>query len=223
MSAPPIDHRIRVARERRERMRRHLLETIQEHFVRSDGQPARIEDIVRAAEVSRGTFYKYFNSLDEAAAELGAGLARQMVLDIETIHRLVSQPVERVAMGFSLFLYRAVCDQHWAAFMGHIQALNDDNLLLQDIASDLSAGKRVGQFQFDDLALATDFVLGVTLHGIRGIAQKQGNRTRVEASALLLLKAMGTDTAMAVQAISRTGELLRQHAPGQFPWWQPGL
>jgi len=41
--------------------------------------PAVIDDVIRAAKVSRGTFYKHFDSLEQALAELGAQLADETV------------------------------------------------------------------------------------------------------------------------------------------------
>jgi AcrR family transcriptional regulator len=75
---PREDHRVRVAGEKRERMRDHLLGAVLAVYPGKPGQgPAVIDDVIRVAKVSRGTFYKYYPSLEEAVAELGAKLAAE--------------------------------------------------------------------------------------------------------------------------------------------------
>src|SRR5580692_12919582 len=73
------DHRVRVARERRDRMRKRLLTAVVESFARPkhDGTPT-VDDIVEAAGVVRATFYKYFASIDEAVDAAGQELFSDM-------------------------------------------------------------------------------------------------------------------------------------------------
>ena len=76
----PEDHRVRVGRQKRERMRAHLLKSVFSVCSRETlRDPASIDDVVKDASVSRGTFYKYFDSLDEAISELGLQMADEMV------------------------------------------------------------------------------------------------------------------------------------------------
>ena len=73
------DHRLRSARRKRERMRAHLLDAVLVTYPGDEpGTPAVIDDVIRHANVSRGTFYKYFRSLGEAVEELAAQLADEL-------------------------------------------------------------------------------------------------------------------------------------------------
>ena len=66
------DVRVRVARRKRERMRERLLSAALSIFLSDRGGDAAIaEDVMKVAGVSRGTFYKYFNSVEEAADAVG--------------------------------------------------------------------------------------------------------------------------------------------------------
>ena len=99
--APREDHRVRVAREKRERMRDHLLGAVVAVYPGKPGQgPAVIDDVIRVAKVSRGTFYKYYPSLEEAVAELGAKLAAEMVAAIGALYDSLEDPIERSATAF---------------------------------------------------------------------------------------------------------------------------
>ncbi|MES2300806.1 MAG: TetR/AcrR family transcriptional regulator, partial [Pseudomonadota bacterium] len=97
MTAPATPHsedgRLRLAAERRDRMRARLLDTVLELY-----QPGRdnaalvIDDVIRAADVSRGTFYKYFTSIEQAVDELGESLTSGMVADFRALFAAESDP-----------------------------------------------------------------------------------------------------------------------------------
>ena len=73
------DHRIRVARERRDRMRRRLMTAVMTSYQqRLELGPPGVDEVIKDADVSRATFYKYFNSVDEAIHFLGGELVDEM-------------------------------------------------------------------------------------------------------------------------------------------------
>ena len=67
---PIQDHRQRVAAERRERMRSRLLASAMKLIAEKGPAATSIDDVISAAEVSRGTFYKYFPSPDALVLSL---------------------------------------------------------------------------------------------------------------------------------------------------------
>jgi AcrR family transcriptional regulator len=105
---PREDHRVRVAREKRERMRDHLLGAVLAVYPGKPGQgPAVTDDVIRVAKVSRGTFYKYYPSLEEAVAELGAKLAAEMVAAIGALYDSLEDPSDRLPTVLIAGDYRA--------------------------------------------------------------------------------------------------------------------
>ena len=62
------DHRTRVAAERRARMHRKLVESALLVFAEKGVDASVIEDVIAAADVSRGTFYNYFRTNGELLA-----------------------------------------------------------------------------------------------------------------------------------------------------------
>jgi Bacterial regulatory proteins, tetR family len=108
IETPRENHRVRVGRERRGRMRAHLLQSVMTVCAgqRLTGATV-IEDVVRHANVSRGTFYKYFDSLDEAVTQLAFELAEQMTAGISSVYDTLDDPVMRTATGFQTYLTRA--------------------------------------------------------------------------------------------------------------------
>ena len=65
---------------------------------------AVIDDVIREAKVSRGTFYNYFDSLDDVLVAIGQELSNQMTTDILPIYDVLTEPWQRVAVGFQALL-----------------------------------------------------------------------------------------------------------------------
>src|ERR1700692_137964 len=74
------DFRVRVAAQKRDRMRARLIAATKDAYVAGGAERTPVvEDVIRQAGVSRGTFYKYFDSLDEILAEIGYAVAGEML------------------------------------------------------------------------------------------------------------------------------------------------
>ena len=112
------DHRVRVARARRDRMRQRLLTALMNSYTqRSEAGPPPVEEVVNEAEVSRATFYKYFSSVDQALGELGGELVEEMVLSFREIYSDDDGPFFRIIVGIQIFLMRSMSDPLWAGFV----------------------------------------------------------------------------------------------------------
>jgi AcrR family transcriptional regulator len=128
-------------------MRAQLLDAV---LVVYPGQSERglavIDDVIRVANVARGTFYKYFPSLEEAVSELGAKLAHEMVAAIASLYDTLEDPVQRSATGFQLYLSRAMIEPRWGEFVAHLNHLQPDNRLVFQITADLTNGLKAGNY-----------------------------------------------------------------------------
>jgi AcrR family transcriptional regulator len=221
--APREDHRVRVARQKRERMRSHLLQAI---LIVCAGQtisdPAVIDDVVREAKVARGTFYKYFKSLEEAVDELGATLADEMTIGIYPLYNVLDKPLQRVATGFLLFLCRAIIDPNWGGFVSHIGGkLTTESVLVKHISTDIRLGAEAGYFRVASVEAAADLVLGMTAEAARRISN--GNHTVDYARIMtgIVLRGLGTPPAKADHAVAQAYTRLCREAPRCIPWWKP--
>lgn len=166
------DHRPRMAEKKRLLMRTKLLDAAMRVFAEHDGgQSPVIDDVIREAKVSRGTFYRYFDSLDQVLTTLGQELSNQMTTDILPAYDVLDEPWQRVAVGFRLFLLRAVLDRKWAGFVTRADAWPHHALVAECMAGDLQAGKAAGQLDYGRLDAATDFLMGASAHGIQTILQ----------------------------------------------------
>lgn len=175
-AVPQEDHRVRVARERRQRMRSHLLNAVM--AVCADDTPNStkvIDDVVAYAEVSRGTFYKYFVSLDEAIAELGAMLAEEMTVSIWPLQSALTDPREKTATGSQVFMRRAMLDPHWGGFLARIGLLTPENTMIRRMMDDIREGIQAGVYDLPSVESGLDLLLGSKIEAIRRMVRHHGD------------------------------------------------
>ena len=99
------DHRPQVAAQRRERMRSRLVQAAFETASLGGIAAVTIDAVIAKAEVSRGSFYKYFDTPQALMHDVG-----QVVVDalLEAMNPLVApliDPAERIAVGVRVVLH----------------------------------------------------------------------------------------------------------------------
>jgi AcrR family transcriptional regulator len=217
------DHRVRVARERRERMRAALLQSVLDvGSTLSPNGVVSIDDVIRHANVARGTFYNYFTSMDEALAELGLQMADEMTASILPVYDVLESPIMRTASGFQLFLVRGMLQPRWAGFVARLGLLRGDNLFISKVHSDIKLGTRTGDYAVASVEMAGDLLMGAKTEALLRIIKTGGSLDYVCGTAALVLRAFGVlpdqATLVAKSALSR----LLDAAPGTVSWWPRG-
>lgn len=222
-AAPREDHRVRVGREKRERMRSHLLQSTLSvvSAPKGSGLPV-IDDIIRHADVSRGTFYKYFDSVDQAISELALQLGDEMTENILAVYDVLEDPVQRTATGFQTFLARSIIDPAWGAFMTHIGLLSGDkNFLGSKIKADIRLGIETGDYVVSSVELATDLLMGAKIEAIRRIIGGERDTAYMRGMTELVLCSFGVTPTKAAKSVRKAYDRLHVEAPGKLSWWRP--
>lgn len=220
-AAPGEDHRSRVGRQRREKMRAHLLASIIAVCSDERGGPALIDDVIKHANVSRGTFYKYFASMDQAISELALQLAEEMTEGVLCVYDVLDDPVMRTATGFQMFLLRAMMEPHWGGFLAHIGLLSGDNLLTEKIRADIRLGMETGDYDVSSVELASDLLMGAKIEAIRRLISGSAATDYVRGMAAMVLRSFGVSPGKAEKSVRRAYDRLFVEAPGKIPWWRP--
>lgn len=217
------DFRVRAARRKRERMRARLLDATMDVCGRvGPGQQAVIDDVIRAADVSRGTFYKYFASLDEARLALGQHLTNELVDSVRAMFAEVSDPVQRTAAGWILIMARAAGDPSWGAFVVRTEQFNEDSELLAAIRRNTTAGQQAGSFRIDHLDAAIDFQLGVALEAMRHLLRDcTAAADYILATTTMGLRGLGLPHRLAAQSARVAMDDVAQRGPRFLSWWRP--
>lgn len=222
------DHRTKVAEKKRLLMRTKLLDAAMRVIGEQTGTPPVIDDVIREAKVSRGTFYNYFTSLDEVVNAIGQEMNNQMITDILPVYNVLEEPWQRAAVGFRLFMVRALLDRKWAGFVIRIEAWPHTTQLAKYMSGDLAAGKARGQFRIDSVEAATDFLMGASARCIQAVGQGVDDPpSYMDAATRMALHSVGCSDALCDQGVAFSQSYLRAWASGELtasrPLWALNL
>ena len=214
------DHRVRVARVRRETMRERILASVLTVYPGEPGEGRAVaDDVVNHAGVARSTFYKYFDSLDQAVGELGLKLADETAVSNGVIVETIEDPVLRSITAFLLCLYRARSDPRWGAFVAHMRLPQPDHILTRGVAANFVAGIELGVFSVPSVDAAVNLVIDILIGGVRYVAEQGGNSDYIEALGVMVLKASGVSAHDAERHVAHAMQILQREGH-KLPWWR---
>lgn len=214
------DHRVETAQRKRQQMRTRILDATTRVFARDNQQAPAIEDVVREAGISRGTFYNYFDSLDEALVAAGIEMSDRMIADIIPLYDFLKEPWQRASVGFRVYLLRAWQDPKWASFITRMDTWPHRAQIAVKMSADLARGKELGQFEFDDATVATDFVMGASIGVIQAVRNGvQDPQAYIDSAVRMALQAMGCAPELRERAVAFSARHLAGCASGERIAW----
>ncbi|WP_234186740.1 TetR/AcrR family transcriptional regulator [Shinella sp. NM-101] len=159
------DHRSRTAERRRDAMRRRLVESAMAVFAEKGAEAAVIDDVIRAADVSRGTFYKYFSSTRDLSVAISQELADELAGYVEQVVLAIPDPARRVAFGLRLFIETARAFPLFAGFIRAtgLEATGPASLINDYLPRHLSEGAAQGRFVDEPVEVLLDLIVGAVL------------------------------------------------------------
>ena len=198
------DHRTRVAAERRARMHRKLVESALLVFAEKGVDAPVIEDVIAAADVSRGTFYNYFRTNGELLAAAIQELGNELVEHIEERVKSIPSPAARVFTGLRLYMDAARRFPLFARFVARIgpQAIGPENLVNAYIPVHIAEAVERGEFVDAPVRIALDIMVAVGVMIVARIALGGTDDAYVNAMLLGLARALGFDLARAEALLS---------------------
>lgn len=139
------DHRKKVAARRRERMRRRLVEAAVLVFAAKPHDEVVIEDIVAEADVARGTFYKYFDRLEDLLMAAKAALGEEILSMVLAEDAGVDDPALALATDIRRFV--ATCRRYRIIGLFSIRIGAGPAELIEDkLPAYIGRGTRSGRF-----------------------------------------------------------------------------
>lgn len=218
------DHRVRVARKRRQQMRERLLNSVLATSNETPiGNHPSVEAVIEHAGVSKATFYKYFTSVDEAVGTFGAEMVDEMVQSLIVLFDAVPKPpLFCMTTSIQLFLMRSVNEPMWAAFAARTDALGGNSKARHGLELHISESFDEGLIEYGDHDAAVALAIGGLMEGMRHIAREPAHAHRkfVEGLVVLILKSLGIDDVAARTLVRDSGIFIRGAAPDLLPWWR---
>jgi AcrR family transcriptional regulator len=210
-----LDHRTRVGRERSARTETRILETALGVFADMGPDAPKIDDFVRVAGVSRGTFYNHFESVEELLAATSVRTTREFIETVETALEGVEGPALRVGVGLRLFFAVAQTDPVWCRFIARVWKVGGAEMP----ARDLEKGLRLGIFRAPSAVAARDLLFGAVRQALLRIGTERTPPAYGAQMTELCLQALGTDerriaTVMNHELPSLPAEAARKGARG---------
>jgi AcrR family transcriptional regulator len=204
-SVQPTDHRPRVAAERRERMRARLLASAMRLVAEKGPAATSIDDVISAAEVSRGTFYKYYPSSDALVRELAIEVANELIRMADPVVQSFDDPAERVSCGMRLVSRLATDHPLAATFLVRLgwPDARGPSMLLDFVKRDLTDGIQQGRFSPMPIALALNIVTGASLGSIHCMLAPGCEPDFAEQSAAAALRGLGLDAKSALRIANK--------------------
>jgi AcrR family transcriptional regulator len=216
-----VNFRTRNAQVKREKMLARLLSATMEVCADTNRRGAAvIDDVVRAAGVSRGAFYWYFDTLDEAIETLGRRMADEISAETSSLFRSQPNPVLRAALGGQVMMCRASMDSVWAGYLSNVHVLLDDSKFVTRVRRVLEAGRSIGEFQFESVRVAADYQIGAVLAAVRRCAtESPPDAARVEMN-VLILRGLGVKASVAQELATQAARIVDEVGPEKLPWWR---
>lgn len=176
-------------------MRARLLASAMKLVARKGPAATSIDDVINAAEVSRGTFYKYFPSPDALVRELAVEIANELIRMAEPVVLSHEDPAERVSCGIRLVSRLAIDHPLAASFIVRLgwPDARGPNMLLDFVRRDLIEGIQRGRFIDMPLPLALNIVTGAVLGASHCMLEPDCESDFAEQSAAAALRALGVD------------------------------
>ena len=216
------DHRVRVGRERSEKMRRRLLAAVLAAYAgcKRPAMPV-VEDVLGQAGVSRATFYTHFVSLEDAIGAVGQELAEEMLQNLYDLFQRDDDPLTRMVTGIEMFLIRAVMDPPWGDFVSRTDFLSHDTALQKVVARDLREARQQGAIDFAEVDAALGLCIGTMTQAIRILVNTETKSSAyVRNVTVLILRGLGVGLEEASRIVDERSLHIRGMAPDLLPWWR---
>lgn len=200
----PLNHRTRVAAERREKTRAKLLESALLVFAQK-GPQAVIDDVIAQAGMARGSFYNYFRTNEELLVAVASEISDELLGAIDPAVQLLEDPAERIGCGARLLLHAVTKFPLFGAFMVRLPfpTANSSLLAVRFLTRDVALGVSAGRFAHIGQRIATDLVVGVVLNAAHSLAAEPMDPDYPESIVSAMLEGLGIEAKEAARLVAQ--------------------
>ncbi|TPQ31026.1 TetR/AcrR family transcriptional regulator [Bradyrhizobium guangdongense] len=204
--------RAEIGREKRARTRAQLIAAANALFARQAVESVTVDDVVREAEVAKGTFYVHFKDLRELTAAVADELVSAIDDLFQPVRLSIDEPALRIAYGCSCFIDRALADARWAALTARmtVAAANVGEVARRRLFEDIRQHvKRLPATSSINPELGLEVVVGIQLQVLGAIAEGRLTSRDREGAIAAILRAIDVDARQLKSVLARLPEPLQ--------------
>jgi len=164
-----LSHRIIAGRVRRARTESRILESALHVFAEKGPSAPVIDDFIKAARISRGTFYNYFKSTDELLQAVSALLSDELSSSIEEEICHIEDPELKYCTALRLWMAKAELDRSWCSFIAKVWFEGGITHYFSD--RDLGLSIKKGMFHCVSTDIGTDISWGTMRQAMLRLAE----------------------------------------------------
>lgn len=171
------DHRVRVAATRREEMQNSLMFSALVLASDKSIHEIDVDDIIQQAEVSRGSFYKYFPSVQALVPALASQLAHELTAELDAITHQIPSTATRLVLSAKLTMRRLVKAKVLGNFLIQLPWPNQNAEfnVFKNISSDIELGIKEGLFTKMPASIGCNLFVGSLIGGIHVMLSKSSS------------------------------------------------
>lgn len=171
------DHRVRVAASRREEMQNSLMFSALALASEKSIHEIDVDDIIQHAEVSRGSFYKYFPSVQALIPALANQLAHELTAEIDAVTHQIPGTAARLVITAKLTVRRLVRVKVLGNFLIQLPwpSQNPEVNVFKNISSDIELGIKEGLFTKMPVSIGCNLFIGSLIGGIHAMLGKSSS------------------------------------------------
>jgi AcrR family transcriptional regulator len=202
------DHRIRVAASRREEMRNTLIFSVLALASEKSIHEIDVDDVIQHAQVSRGSFYKYFPSVQASIFALASQLALELTSEIEAITHQIPDTATRLVVTAKLTMRYLVKVPLLGNFLIQLPwpSQNPDTNFFKHISVDVELGIKEGVFTKMPASIGCNLLVGSVIGGIHTMLGKTASASYENKVLYQVLMGLGLDS-------KRADDLLKVSMP----------
>jgi AcrR family transcriptional regulator len=180
-------------------MRARLIEGAMSLVAKNGPVATSIDDVISEAQVSRGTFYKYFDAPAALVDAVAKEISNELLRLIDPVVQRSSDPVVRMATGVRLVLHLTRQHPILGGFIARLgwPNLPPDQLMFEYVPRDLELGMHQGKFVRMDMRVALNLTGGVLMGGIHTLQSETAPEDLPEQAASTVLMGLGVSRATA--------------------------
>jgi AcrR family transcriptional regulator len=200
-----LNRRAEIGRAKSARTRETLLKMARSLYSKQVVESVTVKDVVRAADVAKGTFYIHFKSIEALQMAVADELTETFVRLLQPRRAIFEDPVERIADGCYTFLHQAAVNPTWGGLVArYAWSFASIGRTARDLlAEDLRQAIRKGFISEISAELATATVVGIVLQVMRSASEGKLHGADMPFAVIAILQSLGVSRREATRVVKR--------------------